>query len=237
MIRGLGTALNVVTVLAGAGLGLSLGRFLPESLQDTIRTALGLFVAVYGITMAQSAKKELVLIVLVSLLLGALTGELLRLDEGVQALGRWAERRTSRGGEPGRVSLAFVTSSLLFCVGPLTILGTFKDGTAGDITLLAIKSTLDGFASVVFAATLGWGVLLSAVTVLVVQGTLTMLAFLLHAGLSMAQTDALTAVGGMAVIAIALGLLQLKTIRVANLLPGLVIAPAITAFLQALKVL
>jgi uncharacterized membrane protein YqgA involved in biofilm formation len=227
--------LNVAAVLAGGCLGLSLGRLLPESLQQTIRTTIGLFVAVYGITMAQATKNPLVL--LVSLLLGAVIGEMLRLEAGVEALGQWAERRISRGGEPGRVSLAFVTTSLLFCVGPLTILGTFKDGASGDITLLAIKSTLDGFSSIVFAATLGWGVLLSAGTVLVVQGALTLLALLLHAGLSTAQTDELTAVGGIAVIAIALGLLRLKKIKVANLLPGLIIAPAITSLLHSLKIL
>jgi uncharacterized membrane protein YqgA involved in biofilm formation len=227
--------LNVLTVLAGSGLGLTLGRFLPESLTKTIRIVIGLFVGVYGITMAQSTKNALVL--LFSLLLGALIGEWLRLEEGVQALGRWAERKTSRGGKPGRVSLAFVTSSLLFCVGPLTVLGTFKDGTSGDITVLAVKSTLDGFSSIVFAATLGWGVALSAGTVLLVQGSLTLLAFLLHAGLSTTQTNELTAVGGIAVIAIALGLLELKTIKVANLLPGLVVAPALVAVLQGLRIL
>src|SRR5438132_1518883 len=169
------------------------------------------------------------LILLVSLVLGAVIGELLRLDEGVQAVGRWTERRAGSGDQPGRVSLAFVTTSLLFCVGPLTIIGTFLDGARGDVTVLAVKSTLDGFSSIVFAATLGWGVALAAATVLLVQGALTLLAFVLHAGLGVRETAELTAVGGVAVIAIALGLLQLKTIRVANLLPGLVIAPALVA--------
>src|SRR5438132_1417345 len=138
------------------------------------------------------------LILLVSLVLGAVIGELLRLDEGVQAVGRWTERRAGSGDQPGRVSLAFVTTSLLFCVGPLTIIGTFLDGARGDVTVLAVKSTLDGFSSIVFAATLGWGVALAAATVLLVQGTLTLLAFVLHAGLGARETAELTAVGGVA---------------------------------------
>ncbi len=237
MTPGLGTGLNTFTVLAGGTIGLTAGRFIPASLQNTVRSALGLFTAVIGIGMA--LRSHNVLVLLVSLILGAFIGEAARLDDGLQALGRWAERVVSRGsGQRGStVSLAFVTTSLLFCVGPLTILGTFKDGTEGDITLLAIKSLLDGFAAIVFAATLGWGVLLSAGTVLVFQGVLTLLAFLIHAGLTDAQTAELTAVGGVAVLAIALGLLELKAIRVASLLPALVVAPILVAFLHALRLI
>jgi uncharacterized membrane protein YqgA involved in biofilm formation len=235
VIHGLGTLLNVATVLLGASIGLSLGRIIPQSLQITIRAALGLYVAVFGIQMALKTHNFLVL--LVSVLVGVVVGELLRLDDGMQALGRWAERRTRRNGEPGRVSLAFVTTSLLFCVGPLTILGTFLDGTRGDITLLAIKSTLDGFSSIVFAATLGWGVVLSAGSVLVVQGSLTLIAFLVHAGLTDLETAELTAAGGIAVLGIAVGLLELRTIKVANFLPSLIIAPALAGFLHAFRLL
>jgi uncharacterized protein len=235
VIPGLGTVLNTSTVLVGATLGLTLGRVIPASLQQTIRSAVGLFVAVYGIQLTFKTHNPLVL--LVSVLIGVVIGEALRLDDGVQALGRWAERRTRRGGEPGRVSLAFVTTSLLFCVGPLTILGSFLDGTKGDITVLAIKSTLDGVSSIVFAATLGWGVLLSAVSVLVVQGSLTLIAVLAHAGLSNQETAELTAAGGLIVLAIALGLLELKTIKVANFLPALLVAPLLAALLHAVGAL
>jgi uncharacterized membrane protein YqgA involved in biofilm formation len=235
VIPGLGTALNTGTVLVGATLGLTLGRVIPASLQLTIRTAIGLFVAVIGIQMALKTHNPLVL--LVSVLVGVALGEFLRLDAGVQAIGSWAERRLNRGGQPGRVSLAFITTSLIFCVGPLTVLGSFLDGTRGDITLLAIKSTLDGVTSIVFAATLGWGVLLSAVSVLLVQGTLTLIAFLIHAGLSDLQTAELTAAGGIAVLGIALGLLELKAIKVANFLPALVVAPLLAGTLHALRVM
>ena len=235
MVHGLGTALNTGTVLLGAGIGLTLKRFIPESLQRTMRTGLGLFAAVIGIQMAFKTHNPLVL--LLSLLAGLIIGELLRLDDGFQALGLAVEQRLRRAGQPGRVSLAFTTASLLFCVGPLAILGSFLDGTRGDITLLAIKSTLDGFSSIVLAATLGWGVLLSAVSVLAVQGTLTLVAALAHAGLTDAEIAELTAVGGIAVLAIALGLLELKPIKVANFLPALAIAPVLAGFLQALRLL
>jgi uncharacterized membrane protein YqgA involved in biofilm formation len=235
VIHGLGTLLNTATVLAGAAIGLSLGRVIPTSFQQTIRAAVGLFVAVYGIQLTFKTRNPLIL--LVSVLAGVVIGEALRLDDAVQALGRWAERRTNRGGEPGRVSLAFVTTSLLFCVGPLTILGSFLDGTKGDITVLAIKSTLDGVSSIVFAATLGWGVLLSAGSVLVVQGSLTLIAVLAHAGLSDLETAELTAVGGLIVLAIALGLLELKALKVANFLPALAVAPLLAGVLHAVGAL
>jgi uncharacterized protein len=235
VIPGLGTALNTGTVLVGATIGLTLGRVIPAGLQQTIRIAIALFVAVYGIQLTFKTHNPLIL--LISVLVGVVIGETLRLDDHVQAIGRWAERRTHRGGEPGRVSLAFVTTSLLFCVGPLTILGSFLDGTRGDITTLAVKSTLDGVSSIVFAATLGWGVLLSAVSVLVVQGSLTLIAFLVHARLSDLQTAELTATGGITVLAIALGLLELKVIKVANFLPALVVAPLLAGILHAFGLL
>jgi uncharacterized protein len=236
VIPGLGTALNTSTVLAGATIGLAFGRVIPASLQQIIRTAIGLFVAVIGIQMALKTRSPLVL--LVSILVGVTLGELLRLDAGVQAIGSWAERRFSGGGgEPGRVSVAFITTSLIFCVGPLTVLGSFLDGTRGDITLLAIKSTLDGVTSIVFAATLGWGVLLSAASVLLVQGSLTLVAFLIHAGLSDLQAAELTAAGGIAVLGIALGLLELKAVKVANFLPALAVAPVLAGFLHAVGAL
>ena len=232
MIPGLGTALNTGTVVAGTAIGLTLGRVIPASLQKTIRAGLGLFVAVYGIQMAGKTRNALIL--LISLLLGIVAGELLHLDDGLQAIGRWAERRTRRDGEPGRVSLAFVTTSLLFCVGPLTVLGSFLDGSRGDITLLATKSVLDGFSSIVYAATLGWGVILSAASVLIVQGSLTLLAFAFHAGLADRETAELTAAGGIMVVGIALGLLDLKTLKIANFLPALLLAPLFSALLYAI---
>lgn len=235
MIPGLGTALNTAAVVAGTTVGLLFGRLIPESMQRTIRIAIGLFVIVIGIQMALKTRNPLVL--LVSVLIGVVIGELLRIDAGLQGLAAWIERRTRRAGEPGRVSLAFITTSLIFCVGPLTVLGSFLDGTKGDITLLGIKSTLDGVTSIVFAATLGWGVYLSALSVLIVQGMLTLIAVVIHAGLSDLETAELTAAGGIAVLAIGLGLLDLKTIKVANFLPALVVAPLLAGILHAFSLM
>lgn len=236
MIPGLGTALNTSTVLLGTTIGLTIGRVIPESMQRTIRIAIGLFVLVIGVQMALKTRNPLVL--LVSVLIGVVIGELMRLDDGVRAIGDWAERRMHRSAErPGTAALAFVTTSLIFCVGPLTVLGSFLDGTKGDITLLAIKSVLDGVTSIVFAATLGWGVYLSAGSVLIVQGLLTLIAFAIHAGLTDLETAELTAAGGIAVLAIGLGLLELKSIKVANFLPALIVAPLIAGVLHALKLL
>ncbi|MEO6795820.1 MAG: DUF554 domain-containing protein [Candidatus Dormibacter sp.] len=232
MVHGLGTVLNTGTVLAGASAGLALKRVIPGSLQRTLRTGLGLFTVVIGVQMALKTHNAVIL--LLSLVLGLLAGELLHLDDGLQALGRWVEARLSRGPEPGRISLGFVTATLLFCVGPLAVLGSFLDGSRGDITLLAIKSTLDGFSAVVLAATLGVGVMLSALSVLTVQGSLTLIAVMGQASLTDSQTAELTAVGGLAVLAIALGLLELKTIKVVNLLPSLLVAPLLAGFAHAI---
>ncbi len=235
MIPGLGTALNTSAVLAGTTVGLAFGRFIPEGMHRTIQIAIGLFVVVIGLQMGLKTHNPLVL--LVSVLIGVVVGEALRLDARLQAFGVWAERRLTRGGEPGRVSLAFITTSLIFCIGPLAVLGSFLDGTRGDITLLAIKSTLDGVTSMVFAASLGWGVYLSAGSVLLVQGVLTLIAYLLHAGLSDLEIAELTAAGGIAVLGIGLGLLDLKQIKAANFLPALLVAPLVAGILHAIGVL
>ncbi len=241
MIPGIGTLLNTGTVLIGTGTGLAVGRMLPARFVTTIMQGLGLFTVIIGITLSIRTKSPLLL--LASALIGALVGEALRLEDGLRALGGWLERTLTSGGVEagtsgamgsGRVAAAFVTTSLLFCVGPLTFLGTFQDGSQGDITLLAIKSLLDGFASLAYAAALGWGVALSAGTVLVFQGSLTAAAFALHRGLPDALSNELSAVGGLMIVALGLNLLELKRIRVASFLPSLVVLPLLVFALHTL---
>jgi uncharacterized membrane protein YqgA involved in biofilm formation len=233
MVPGLGTGLNTVTVLIGSAAGLAVGRVLPARVLTTIMHGLGLFTLIIGITLSVRARNPL--LILASTLVGALVGEALRLDDGLQALGAWLERSlTPQRPAGGGVAAAFVTTSLLFCVGPLTFLGTFDDGTRGDITLLAIKSMLDGFASLAYAAALGWGVALSAGTVLVFQGALTAGAFALQSRLPEALTNELSAVGGLIIVALGLNLLELKRIRVVSFLPALVLLPALVVGLQQL---
>ncbi len=163
-----GTLLNVATVLLGTLIGLLLGSRMPERLHTSLTTALGLFTALFGINMGlgiftdPAARPGDDLAVLAAVLVGVAVGELLRLHDGLEALGAWFQRRLSSNDRPSRIAEGFVTASLVFCVGPLTILGSIANGLTGNIELLAIKSALDGVASIAFAATLGAGVALSA---------------------------------------------------------------------------
>jgi uncharacterized membrane protein YqgA involved in biofilm formation len=174
-----GTLLNIATVLVGGALGLLFGARVPERLKATVIAAMGLFVAAIGIQMFLKTGNSI--IVLGALLIGALLGEWWRIEDGLQALGVILERRFTREGESvegasSRFVRGFLTTSLLFCVGPLTILGSIQDGLTGDYRLLAVKSVLDGFAALAFASTLGVGVLFSSLVILAYQGGITLLA-------------------------------------------------------------
>lgn len=237
---GIGTVINVITVLAGGTAGTLLGARLPERVRQTIMAALGLVTLTIGIHL--SFETDNILIVLGSLLLGGIAGELLRIEKRLNGIGRWIEKRTTRNGSaevtqtgPSRFSRAFLTASLVFCVGPMTILGSFQDGLTGDYTLLAIKSTLDLFAGLAFASTLGPGVIASALTVLVYQGALTLGAGWVSVLLTDPMIAEMSATGGVLMIALGLGLLEIKRIRTGNLLPGLFIAPIIVAIVAMTK--
>ena len=167
------------------------------------------------------------LVPLASVILGLVIGETLDLDGTLKRFGDYLQNRFSKGESP--VSRAFVTTSLVFCVGPLTILGSLEDGLTGDYSLLALKSALDLVASLSFASVLGWGVLLSAGTVLVVQGALTLSAGLLEEIVTESMIEAMTATGGVLILGLGLVLLELKEVRVANMLPALLIAPLLVA--------
>ena len=226
-----GTLLNVTTVLLGTTLGLLAGARVPRRMQESLTTGLGFFTVIIAISMAlpiftsPDARPGDELAVLAGLLVGVAVGELLRLHDGLEALGAWFQRRLARDGEASRIAEGFITASLVFCVGPLTILGSLDNGLTGDVTLLATKSLLDGVASVAFAAALGAGVYLSAITVLVVQGGIAAGAFLLRDVMDAPTVLAITAVGGLILLGVALRLLELKSVRVANFLPALVLAP------------
>jgi uncharacterized membrane protein YqgA involved in biofilm formation len=226
-----GTLLNVATVLAGTTVGLLLGARLPAGLQQTLTDGLGLFTLAIGFVLvlrvlldpAQPAGTDLT--VLAALLVGAVIGELLRLSDRLDDLGAWFQRRLARGERPSRISEGFVTASLVFCVGPLTILGSIQNGLTGDTQLLAVKSMLDGVASMAFAAALGAGVYLAALTVLVVQGGIAGLAALAGSGLGQDAIDVTAAVGGLILLGVGLRLLDVRRVRVANFLPALLLAP------------
>lgn len=239
-----GTLINIIAVLLGGTLGALLGNRLSSKIQETVMHGLGLLTLVIGVDMAIGSAN--ILIPMFSILIGGVLGEVLRVDDGLNWLGRKAEERWGSRLGQGKVAgwsvtRAFVTSSLIFCVGPMTILGSIQDGLIGDYNLLAIKSTLDGFAAVAFSASLGPGVLLSSVTVGVVQGGLAGLAMLVGGGLGEVTRQTpwvveLTATGGVLILGIGLTLLDLKKIRVANLLPAIAIAPGIVWVLQVLGI-
>lgn len=229
-----GTLLNVLTVLVGGTLGLLAGGRLPERLHNIIMGGLGLATLVIGLQDALGTGN--VLVMLGSILVGGIAGELMRLDDHLDNLGGYLQKRLA-GSSAGAstFSEAFVTTSIVFCVGPLTILGSIQNGINGDMTLLAIKSMLDGFAAFAFAAALGWGVLMSAGTVLIFQSALSLIAWAVASGVPSRDNPyitEMTAVGGLIIIGVALKLLNIKDLRLANYLPALAIAPAIVWVLQ-----
>src|SRR5512143_2920574 len=234
-----GTLLNVATVLIGGALGLLFGARVSERLKATIVAGRGLFVAVLGIQMF--LKTENPIIVLGALLLGALLGEWWRIEDGLQSLGIRLERRFSRdaeGAEDGssRFVRGFLTTSLLFCVGPLTILGSIQDGLTGDYKLLAVKSVLDGFGALAFASTLGPGVLFSSLVILVYQGGITLLAAQLNSLVTDPMMNEMTAAGGVILVGLAISsLLEIKKIRIGNFLPALAVAPLIVWILSLIQ--
>jgi len=236
-----GTLINAVAVLAGTAVGTLLGGRLPERIRETVMHGLGLFTLVLGLSQGLEAFRSplsdvtrgAVLIILGSVLVGGILGELLRIERGLDRAGEALKARFGRG--QARFTEGFVVASLVFCVGPLTILGSIQDGLTGDYQLLAIKSLLDGFGALAFASALGWGVGFSVITILVYQGALSLSATALAGAFSDAMIAAMSAVGGILIIGIGLRLLSLRDVRVANLLPALVLAPAAVAALEALR--
>ena len=229
-----GTLINAITVLIGGTVGTFLGHRFPERMQETIFASLGLFTLVIGMESALVTGNPL--IVLGSLLAGALTGEALRIEGRLESLGRWLQERLSNEEGGGRFVEAFVTASIVFCVGPLTVQGAIEDGLLGDYTKLAIKAMLDGFAALAFAATLGPGVLASILVILGFQGGLALLAGLASDVFTPPMVTEMTAAGGVVLLAISLRLLDLKEVRAANLLPAIFIAPIVVGVMQALNI-
>ena len=241
MFIGFGTLVNVVTVLVGSTIGVLVGHRLPERTRTVVTDGLGLVTLLIAATSAAAIRNDAwaeavgdsapLLIVLAALLVGGIVGSLLRLEDRLEGLGGWLQRRlTPQDGSGGRARFieGFVTASIIFCTGPLTILGSITEGVGQGADQLLLKSALDGFAAIAFAASFGWGVAATALTVLTVQGSLTALAALLGDFLSDAELAALTTTGGLLLVGVALRLLALKQVKVADLLPALVIAPVLT---------
>src|SRR5687767_9340456 len=231
-----GTLLNIATVLIGGALGLLFGARIPDQLKATVISGIGLFTITMGLQMFLNTENPL--IVLGSLLIGTLLGEWWKIEDGLQNLGKILEQRFSREEDNGsnKFVRGFLAASLLFCVGPMTILGSIQDGLTGDYNLLAIKSVLDGFASLAFASTLGVGVMFSTIVILVYQGGISLLAAQLNSIVTPAMMNELTATGGVILVGLAISsLLEIRKIRVGNMLPALAVAPFIVWVLSLIQ--
>lgn len=252
MFPGLGTLVNITTVLIGTVIGVLVGHRLPLRTRDVVTDGLGLVtlliaaLSAASITDATWAKavgdSAPMLIVLGSLLLGGILGSVLRIEDRLESFGSWLQTRL-RARAGGREESAdrqrfiegFVASSLVFCVGPLTVLGSINDGLGNGPDQLFLKAALDGFAAIAFAASLGWGVAASTIAILVVQGSLTLLGAALGDVLPEPHLAALTTTGGMMLVGVALRLLRIKQLPVGDLLPALVVAPLITQVVIAFR--
>jgi len=219
-----GTLVNAAAIVAGSGLGLLLKRGIPARCQQTLLQGMSLAVILIGLQMA--FKTQRILIVIFSMVIGGLIGEGLSIDKGLDKLGQWLTNRFS--AKNGNVGEGFVSASLVYCVGAMAVVGAIQDGLTGDASTLYAKSILDGVSAVVFASTLGPGVALSAISVLVYQGLITVLAVQFSTVFNAVLIREITAVGGLLIVGIGLTLLEIKKINVANLLPAIPVAAIIT---------
>ena len=223
-----GTFINVIAILIGSGIGLLFGSRLSDRFKSTMLSIMGIFTVTVGIQMF--LKTENMLIVLGALVLGAILGEWLKIEDWLKNFGIWIEKRISGGSEStsGRFVHGFLAASVLYCTGPMAVLGSISDGLSGDYLTLSIKSVLDGLLSIAFSSALGVGVAFSALPVFSYQGMITLLAAQLNAIVSPPMMNEMTATGGILLIGIGISsMLELKKIRVGNVIPALAIAPAI----------
>ena len=222
---GLGTLINTATVLIGGSVGLIIGDRIPERIRTIVVQVIGL--VTLGLGLGDVLKTHNMVLPLVGMVLGGIVGELLAIERRLEGLGEVIRRRFARNQEPGKFVNGFITATLLFCIGPLTILGAMQDATGVTPQLYIIKGTLDGFMNVIFGAIYGVGAVFSALSVFVVQGSLTLGGSALDNLLNDRMRIEIFSAGGFAVMAIGLNLLEIKKIRLGSLLPGLVITPVL----------
>ncbi len=237
----MGTLINVLAILAGSAIGVLLGNRLPEKMSRTLTDAMGLIVLVIGALNLLELSNEnfakstgafpTILVVLAALLIGGVLGSLMNIEGHLEQFGSWLQAKTKGKGDKELFIQGFVNAALLFTIGPMAILGALQDGLGQGFDVLALKSTLDGFTSIAFSATMGWGVAFSAIPVGIWQGVLTILSATVGAVLSEAAVASITATGGILLLGTGLRLLQIRMVSVADLLPALVIAPVITLVL------
>ncbi len=231
----IGTLINTGAVIIGSLLGNLLGARIPDRVRTTVVSGFGLFTLGYGIQMF--IKTQNALVVVGAILVGSLLGEWWQIDQRLANLGVWLESKFNNGAKnssSSRFIKGFLTASLVFCVGPMAILGSIQDGLTGDSSVLVVKAILDGFAAMAFASTLGLGVIFSAPLLLVYQGSISLLAVQMQSLVSDAMITEMSAAGGLILVGLTIGsLLELRPIRSANFLPALVIAPLLVLLLSS----
>ena len=215
----IGTVVNTIAIIVGAGLGILIGSRLSSRFKETAMQGIGLAVILIGLNMALETNS--IIIVIFSLLLGGIIGEILRIESRLHNVGKWFEKRMKKESQ---LAEAFMQCSLIYCVGAMAIMGALQDGLLNDPSTLYAKSLLDGFSAIAFASTLGPGVFLSAIPVFIYQGTISLLSAFLQPLLTEQVITEMTAVGGLLIVGIGLNLLEITEIKVGNLLPGLFMA-------------
>lgn len=232
-----GVIINTVAILVGGTFGLAFGSRIPDRFKQTVIAGMGLFTAALGLQMFFKTQNSL--IVLGALVIGAMLGEWWRIEDRIHSFGAFLERRFAHDdSEEGsdRFIRGFLTASILFCTGPLAILGSIQDGLTGDYSLIAVKSVMDGFLSIAFASTLGLGVLFSSLPIFLYQGGISLLAVQLNSIVTDPMMAELTSTGGVLLMGVAIsGMLEIKKIRVGNFLPALAVAPLIVWALSLIQ--
>ncbi len=226
-----GTFVNVATVIVGSLIGLALQRSLPERIRQIVFQAIGLFTVVYGVTMALQLAKDVkyVLALVFSLLLGGVLGEWADLQGRLERLGDWLKQRIAGSGD--RFTEGLVTAFLIYCIGPMTLIGSLDSGLRGDNALLLTKATLDGFMSIALASTYGIGVAVSVVPLFIFQAGISLLGMTARHGVSEIMISQLSATGGVLILGLGLNLLDVAKLRITNLLPALALIAILTAIM------
>lgn len=217
-----GTIVNVIAVIAGALIGRYLGHLFPERIRRTVMAGLGLAVLLIGMQLALQSNNAL--IVIGSLLIGGIVGEVLGIEARLENFGHWLQQRFK---DAGNVAEAFVTASLLYCIGAMAIMGSIQDGLGEWPSILYAKSALDGIASIALTSTLGIGVIFSVIPLMIYQGFITLSAGWVQGLLTTAVIAEMNAVGGLLILAIGLDVLGIKKLPIGNLLPGIFVAPVL----------
>jgi uncharacterized membrane protein YqgA involved in biofilm formation len=233
----LGTVVNAAAIIVGSLIGRMMSG-IPDTIRQTVMQGIGLAVVLLGLKM--SLQTENILLLIVSMVLGSIAGELLGIENGLNRAGHWLEQKLG-GRKQGSIATGFVTTTLVYCIGAMAVLGAMDSGLRNNHDILYTKAMLDGFSAIIFTSTLGIGVLFSAVPVFVYQGVIAILSTQIYEWVSKPMLDAIlaevTAVGGLMIIAIGINILELRKINVANMLPALLIAAAGVPFVTWLDTL